>query len=229
MKNIKVKYIYNSGFSIETENYFLVIDYYKGNLELNIDKKVIFLVTHGHEDHYSPAIFDHKDQAQYIISFDVDGIKESENIKIVSPGDSLEVFGLDLSVFGSTDEGSSYYFNVDGIDFFHSGDHNWWAWEDQGPEREIEREKEYKLEIDKLYDLKKDIDVAFVPVDPRLEHNFYLAGKYFLEKIEPKYFFPMHFGEDYNSNKKFLEKVDSGDSKIFPIEKREEEFDIQLD
>lgn len=225
---VKIDYIYNSGFTIETENYFLVIDYYTGDLEINTDKELVFLVTHGHEDHYTKDIFKYKDKAKYIISFDVDGINEDENIKIVKPYDSLNAFGLDLNVFGSTDEGSSYYFSVDGIKFFHSGDHNWWAWEDMGPQREIEREAEYKTEIDKLYKLNQEIDIAFVPVDPRLKHNYYLAGKYFIEKIKPKYFIPMHFGNIYDYNEKFIKDVNLNDTVFLNINEKGQEFQIEL-
>ncbi len=224
---IKVKYLYQSGFTIETDQHFLVIDYYKGDLNLP-DKNTTFFVTHHHEDHFNREIFKFKDRASYVISDDVAGVYEMDNLIFVHEGDSLSFNGMDLKVFGSTDEGSSFLIGVDGLNIFHSGDLNWWAWEDMGPAREEERRLEYTSEINKLKDLNLDIDLAFVPVDPRLDHNYYLAGKYFIENIRPSYFFPMHFGDNYSCNEKFIHKMQESNTHIFNVDKLNQEFIINI-
>ena len=44
----------------------------------------------------------------------------------------------------------------------------------------------------------KVIDVAFLPVDPRLEENDILALDYMLKIVKVKQVFPMHFWEKYS-------------------------------
>jgi len=41
---------------------------------------------------------------------------------------------------------------------------------------------------------KKTIDIAFVPVDPRLEKQYAWAINYLMETIDVKWVVPMHFG-----------------------------------
>ncbi len=221
--NIKVEYIYNSGFTLETDKDFLVFDYYKGNLDIP-DKNTTFFVTHGHDDHFNPEIFNYKDIANYVISDDVENIQESDNIRLVHPDEEINFNGMEIKILGSTDEGSSFLVKLDGLTIFHAGDLNWWAWEDSGEEKELQREKDYKFEVDKL--IGTPIDIAFVPVDPRLEKNFHLAGEYFINTLKPDYFFPMHFGDNYEYNKRFIEKMKNSDTKIFNLKYGNESFQI---
>ena len=44
----------------------------------------------------------------------------------------------------------------------------------------------------------KDIDVAFVPLDPRQEADFDLGMKYFFEAAGARHVFPMHMWGDYS-------------------------------
>ncbi len=223
---IEVNYLYNSGFTIETDKHFLVIDYYRG--ELNIpDKNTTFFVTHHHEDHFNLDIFKYKN-AKFVLSDDIKNVDKQRNIIFVHEGDNISFNFMDISVFGSTDEGSSFLITVDNITIFHSGDLNWWAWEDLGQKREDERKIEYTSEIDKLKLLNKNIDLAFVPVDPRLLHNYYLAGEYFINILKPKYFFPMHFGDNYSYNKKFIHKMQASNTHIFNVDKINQKFEIEL-
>lgn len=222
---VKLEYIYNSGFSLEIGDHFLVIDYYKGELRIPEGKRLSFLVTHGHEDHYNPDIFQYED-AHYIISDDVEGLEAGDRLALVHPGDELDFNDIRVKVLSSTDQGSSFYLEVEGVKIFHGGDLNWWAWEDQGPQRELEREQEYTSEINKLDGL--DIDLAFIAVDPRLRHNYYLAGDYFIRRHRPRYFFPMHFGDNYSYNEKFIHKMQGTSTHIFNIQARNQKFQLEL-
>ena len=225
MNNIKVEYIYNSGFTIETENKFLVIDYYKGRLDIPEDKDLIFLVTHHHYDHYNKKIFDYSDRANYILSFDINDIEERDNIYFIDVDEKLEVDGIKILALGSTDEGSSFYIELDGWKIFHAGDLNWWAWEDQGEEKERERERNFKKEVDKLKGY--DLDIVFGPVDPRLEKNYYLGGKYMIDELEPDYFFQMHFKDDYSKIDKFIEMMRDRATKVFKLDKKNQSFELE--
>lgn len=224
---LKVEYLYQSGFTVETENHFLVFDYYRGELKIP-HKNTTFFVTHGHEDHYNQKIFDYKSRADYIISDDITGLEEDYNIKLVHKGDNFSFKNMYIRVFGSTDQGSSFLVSLDGINIFHSGDLNWWAWEDMGQARELERKHEYTSEINKLKNLNISIDLAFVPVDPRLRHNYYLAGDYFIKTLKPKYFFPMHFGDNYTFNQKFIHKMKDFNTHIPNVDRKNQLFTLSI-
>ena len=68
---MNVTYIDHSGFFLETEQASFLFDYYKGEIPpINKDKPLLVFVSHGHEDHYNPAVFElvHKyPSVQYII------------------------------------------------------------------------------------------------------------------------------------------------------------------
>ena len=74
----------------------------------------------------------------------------------------------------------------------------------------------------------KKIDIAFFPVDPRLEQAYYYGGKYFIEKIKPKYFIPMHFQDSYTITTKFKKLIESEglDTKVFNLNKRGEIIEL---
>jgi L-ascorbate metabolism protein UlaG (beta-lactamase superfamily) len=55
---MNVSYIHHSGFLVETELFYYLFDYEKGCLpEMNRDKPIFVLSSHGHADHYNPEVF----------------------------------------------------------------------------------------------------------------------------------------------------------------------------
>lgn len=213
---MKIEYIYNSGFTLETENYFLIFDYYKGKINLS-NKKTIVFVTHRHEDHYNTDIFDFKGNISYVLSDDIKLDKEFKNVNFVRPDSSLKIHDLNIRVFGSTDLGVSFLISVDGLNIFHAGDLNWWYWENDEPGEKEEMERDFKKEISKLKG--SNIDLAFFPVDPRLGQAFGKGGEYFISKLSPKNFIPMHFGDNYDTTTKFIHKMKGSNTNIVEIKK----------
>lgn len=132
MKNlgIKVEYIFHSSFTVETEDHFLVFDYYQGDLEIP-DKKAYIFVSHGHEDHFNPDILNLKGDIKYIFSDDFkDEIKKysKQNITFMKAYQNKKIDDIDIKSFSSTDLGLSFLIKVDGINIFFAGDLNWWSW-----------------------------------------------------------------------------------------------------
>lgn len=205
--NVRVEHIFHSGFTLETENHLLVFDYYKGNISLK-DKKIIVFVSHGHEDHYTDNIFkwnkEFKD-INYVLSSDIDIKTKRENIYIMKPYEELNLDNINIKSFGSTDLGLSFLVNIEDLNIFHSGDLNWWHWENDPMGEKLRMEKEFKKEINKLKDF--NINIAFVPVDPRLGKAFSFAGEYFIKTIKPKHFLPMHFGDNFYISSDFINKI----------------------
>jgi L-ascorbate metabolism protein UlaG (beta-lactamase superfamily) len=223
--DITVEYIFHSGFSFETENYFFVFDYYKGDIELP-DKPVIVFVSHGHPDHFNEEIFKwtlfHKD-ITYILSDDITA-NASDTIRIIGPYEQIDYLDLKIKTFGSTDLGVSFLIQTDGLNIFFAGDLNWWHWKNDPDEENIQMEKDFKYEIEKI--INEKVDIAFFPVDPRQEDYYYLGGEYFINKLKPKYFFPMHFGDNYDVIDDFIAKMKDSDTKVVKISKKNEKFTI---
>ncbi len=222
---MKIEYIYHSGFTVETDNYFFVFDYYKGRVDLK-DKKTIVFSTHGHGDHYNKEIYDwekEKPHILYVLSGDIEA-KASKHVYILDEEEDLKLFDVEIKSFGSTDLGISFLIKADGKSIFFAGDLNWWYWDDDSDEEKIRMELAFKNEVDKLKG--SNIDVAFFPVDPRLEDAYYLGGEYFINTAHPKYFFPMHFGDKYDVIPKFIHKINIEDTTIVEIIERNQVFEI---
>lgn len=77
----------------------------------------------------------------------------------------------------------------------------------------------YQAEINRLMDEK--IDIAFVPVDPRLGEQYCWGIDCFMKRTETKVVFPMHFWGNYSIfNRLALEKcVKDYEDRIVRIEK----------
>ena len=218
--NISIEHIFHSGFTLETENYFLVFDYYKGHISLK-DKKIIVFVSHGHEDHYTDKIFKWQEtytDINYVLSSDIEINMDGDNIYIMDTYEELILDDVNIKSFGSTDLGLSFLVNVEGISIFHAGDLNWWHWEGDPEDEKLRMEKGFKDEINKLTPF--NIDIAFIPVDPRLDKAFYLAGQYFIQTIKPKYFLPMHFGDNFYISSDFIHKIGETKTNIVDLSKK---------
>ena len=193
----EVKYLYNSGFTIETKNTFIIIDYYTSqnpiDLEKYTDKNIYVLVSHNHGDHYTKKIYNWNDKynIRYILHDDINAPKDISPTYVVKNRKYNIDDKVKIETFGSTDRGVSFLISVDDMSLFHSGDLNWWKWNSDSEDSQYSEEVAYKKEIEKL--IGKKVNIAFVPVDPRLENNFDLGVKYFANKINAQVIIPMHF------------------------------------
>lgn len=205
-------YIGHSGFAVKIQNNLLVFDYYRemdlrqgaesfvaSLLRESGNDNVFVFVSHSHPDHFNPGIFGWQSinpATEYILSYDVKAAKGLKKATIVYPGYTYRIKELEVEVFGSTDEGVSFLVSCDGKSIFHAGDLNWWHWKGEPEQDNLAMETGYKKQIDLLGQRK--IDVAFIPVDPRLEEFYHLGLLYFMETVGSSYVFPMHFWEDYS-------------------------------
>lgn len=226
-KEIKVAYIFHSGYTVETEKYFMVFDYFKGDIELP-DKPVVVFCSHSHPDHFNESIFmwtrTNKD-ITYILSDDIN-VSSTERMRIMGPYEKINFIDFAVDTFGSTDQGVSFLVNIDGVNIFFAGDLHWWKWKGDSEEEKRLMEKDFKYEIDKIR--QHPVDIAFFPVDPRLGENYALGGKYFIESVKPTHFFPLHFGDKFHIVEKFINNFTWNHTHIYKVEKRNQQFNINL-
>ena len=205
---IKVTYLGHSGFLAEMEDVYLLFDYYKGELpETDPDKKMAVFVSHAHYDHYNKNIFSLRDrvkQIRFILSDDVPGPDE-DDVLFVRPNERKEILGLHITTLRSNDEGVAFLVKNSNKTIYHAGDLNWWHWEGEPDAYNTKMRRSYQSEINKLQ--KEKIDVAFVPVDPRLGEQYCWGLDCFMKRTETAKVFPMHFWDTYDIfDRLFLEK-----------------------
>lgn len=220
---MKVTYIYHSGYLVETEPATLLFDYYKGKLPaFPADKPLIVFASHKHPDHFNLRIFDlqnHPGGVTYVFGNDIrlsdrymerHGIDPAVKSKVhrMSPHTTLSLPAggkteIRIHTLRSTDVGVAFYVESGNDRIYHAGDLNWWHWEGEADDFNQEQERVYQEEIGYLKELLEAdaknppvLDVAFVPLDPRLGEAYCYGMDYFLSRIPVKEVYPMHMWED---------------------------------
>ena len=217
---------------METAQHLLVFDYCQGTVDLN-DKKTYVLASHVHPDHYNPEIFAwrrKRSRVQYILSYDIGRDpavgRVGDSITFMHPDQEKWVDDLKVKAYTSTDEGVAFLVQCEGINIFHAGDLNWWSWPGDIPEEIEKAEIWFKTEIARIKG--EQIDVAFFPVDPRLEYNYGLGAEYFINEIKPRYLIPMHFWDDYQLLRSFQDRMQGSFTKVIGLTHRGQEIELVL-
>ncbi|MEN6411899.1 MAG: MBL fold metallo-hydrolase [Veillonellales bacterium] len=224
MENSKAKitYLFHSGYAVETKQHFLIFDYYQpvtgknpsirnGIITTDMLRNkshICVFVSHCHADHFDPVIWrwgKSNSSISYILSSDISIPPGQPACHSLSAYEELKVDSLSIKTFGSTDQGISFLVQADGLSIFHAGDLNWWHWKGESKEEQSYAEAIFKAEMEKLSG--HSIDIAFFPVDRRLEEFYSGGAEYFAEKMQPKILFPMHFGKDLGATKAFAQKT----------------------
>ena len=101
-----------------------------------------------------------------------------------------------IAAYKSTDEGVAFLLEAEGKTIYHAGDLNNWRWKGEPDNWNRSMAEKYSAQIDKMAGMH--MDVAFLPLDPRQEDDFYLGMDEFLNKVDVKHVFPMHCWGDYS-------------------------------
>lgn len=202
---MKITYIHHSSFSVELDNCILLFDYFQGNIPyFDKNKKLYVFSSHSHHDHFNKSIFKIEEthpNVTYILSNDINAPK-SENIKLMGPNERLLIDDLRIETLESSDLGVAFIVRVENKTIYHAGDLNWWYWEgENSPEENAYAEKIFKSSINKIKG--KNIDLAFLPLDPRQGEQYYLGFDYFMKSTNTKIAFPMHLWKTYSLVKIF--------------------------
>ena len=225
---IRIKYLYHSGFLVETKKNLLIFDYYQGivdSLVKESSKNIFIFSSHSHPDHFNPVILEwqkDKPNIQYIFSYEINVPQTLKNINHLFPDEKLEIGDLKIKAYDSTDIGISFLVQVEGIRLFHAGDLNWWYWSGDTPKGLMQAERDFKEEVKEIKGEK--IDLAFFPVDPRLEQNYSVGAEYFIKELTPRFFIPMHFADSPEITEKFEHRMKDGPSKILIFSEKGQEL-----
>jgi len=195
---MKITCIGHSGFLVQIGEFNLIFDYYTDNEnvitpEAFKGKKTCVLASHNHHDHFNTEIFEWAEfgDVVYVLENDCKALGDALHIGV---GEELSVFdgAIHIRAYGSTDEGVSFLVKVDGVTLFHAGDLNDWHWDGEMSEAELAEMEENYLSV--LRELAgTQIDVAFIPVDPRLEVHARRGLDRFERIVGAKKIVPMHF------------------------------------
>lgn len=216
---MEITYIHHSGFLVDTREVYYIFDYDKGNLpQLDTEKPVFVFVSHGHADHYNPEIFSllvsmGMKHITAIISNDIplkrypacvmaaslENINQVRSqgliptIKAYHSQEYILPFHTHLQTLLSTDTGVAFFLTCAEGNIYHGGDLNDWITEETPEQERRQMTGSYLASIRKLKGTS--IDVAFLPLDPRLGKYYAKGFLAFLKMIPVKHVYPMHYWE----------------------------------
>lgn len=209
-------YLYNSAVVLKTDTDCFIFDYYpyegqphSGGLSdgrLNLTEirafglPVTVFVSHSHADHFDKSIFDWRSEIpgiRYVLSHDVPAPRDAvpEQILTVQAGQEYRWNGLALRTLLSTDLGVAFFIRTQNAVIYHAGDLNFWDWEGESTAYRSQMERDYKGQIDLLRG--EHIDLAFVPLDGRLEETYWKGLDYYMRVTDTAHVVPIHFREQY--------------------------------
>jgi L-ascorbate metabolism protein UlaG (beta-lactamase superfamily) len=238
----EVWYLFNSGFAVSKGERFFIFDYYefmpfrkqKGlsggviNPEELKDLNVMVFASHAHMDHFVPAVLKWGKEIpnlHYVLSYDID-FGKTERVTKAFPNASYEISGVSVRTLKSTDAGVAFIAEFDGLKIYHAGDLNWWHWDGEPEDENRAMGDAYKAEIDKIKG--ETFDLAFIPLDPRLEKEYLLGLDYFMKNADARVIFPMHFRSHYSVFDTLAQDPAANEyrSRVLRISRRGERFEV---
>lgn len=224
---MKVTYIHHSAFCVELDNAVLVFDYYSGRgsgdciyegrmPEFPADTQMYVFSSHGHQDHFDMEVLRWSyryENIHYIFAKEIkhklgnsvlgrmfpdrDISLIKEKIHYMKPAEQLQIEEVLVETLLSTDSGVAFVVTCEGKTIYHAGDLNWWHWEGESKEDNQYQEKTYKAQMTLLS--RRNIDVAFVVLDPRQGQVMTLGIDYFVHNIKAQNIIPMHMWKQYEA------------------------------
>lgn len=234
---MRVAFLEHSGFLVESDSAALLFDWWKGELPAVTPGIPLYVfASHAHPDHFDPRIFALDGggrEVRFVLGHDIKprnlsrrGLSPgtAEKCRNLRGGQSLTLPGAAVEALPSTDEGEAFLVTVDGWTVFHAGDLNWWHWEgeDKGWNRNME--VNFKKYAEPLRGRK--IDLAMLPLDPRLGEAGFWGPAYLLETADIRRFLPMHQWGDFGFTRKFLEKYPAFTDRTVPVERTGQVFEF---
>ncbi|MBN1845621.1 MAG: ankyrin repeat domain-containing protein [Sedimentisphaerales bacterium] len=163
------------------------------------DEDVYVFASHVHGDHFNIRILSWKDtirRIKYILSYDI--ARAPKDAVIVRPGKTVEVDGMTVRGYPSTDAGVAFSVYVGGRHIYFSGDNGYWNW------NRDKSEEDYVLEALSCIDRTRPIDLAFQVCMAKAEGMGEGGIGIFAELFGPGLLVPIHSNGDYSINAKVV-------------------------
>ena len=188
-------------------------------------RKLYVFVSHRHDDHFSQSIYDLcGEDAVYIVGFDLPQPHRGVRMK---PGEKQGFGSVQVTAFGSTDEGVSFLVEYAGVSVFHAGDLNLWHWRDESTIAQIEEAERMFYECVAPIP-KESIDLAFFPVDPRQGSMYDAGAGYFVMTVKPRIMIPMHFQGRGDVAMRFALTGETKHTKVIALQVPGESIDLSI-
>jgi len=161
------------------------------------DQRVYVFASHTHGDHYNTGILSWKEKIpaiKYILSYDIP--RRPADAVVVRPGKMVQVDGMKVRAYPSTDAGVAFSVYVEGRHIYFSGDNGYWNWDKD------KSEEDYVLEALSCIDRSAPIDIAFQVCMTKAEGIGEGGIGIFAEMFQPRLLIPIHSQGDYSINKK---------------------------
>ena len=204
MKQYEITFHKHSCFQVEDEQCVFLFDWFDEQPPVLDGSKMIYILnSHKHADHYNACLLQLAEQyerIQFIFSREIKMPKEDDRFLAVKRGGCYELDGpapFRLDTLASTDIGVAFLLHYGNQVIYHAGDLNWWSWSDESDSWNRNMEARFKQIMQQLESM--ELDLAFVPLDPRLEERFCWGFDYFLQHTKARYVFPMHMWEQLDT------------------------------
>ena len=235
-----VTFLDHSGFLVELPAVTLLFDWWKGELPSLPAKPLLVCTSHRHPDHFDPKIFSLDDGARPVRFLLGKGIRltgrnrerwglseeTAGKCQVLSGGETVSPLpGVAVETLPSTDEGVAFLVTADGQAVFHAGDLNWWHWEGEDPAWNRNMAVDFQRYAEPLRGRR--IDLAMLPLDPRLGADGFRGPRYFLELAEIRHFLPMHQWRHFDFTEKFLAAYPQFAARTIPVERRGQQFTLE--
>ena len=143
------------------------------------DEDVLVFVSHEHKDHFDPAIFSLREKlsrVRFVLPEELDEVYQGRPLCLGRGRtvQTLRAAGLPHHhLCLDRPSGVAYMLETDGLRIYHAGDLNWWHWEGEDEfNRDQERRYQHQMQLLAQELDGEPLDLACVPVDPRLEGDF---------------------------------------------------------
>lgn len=233
---MRVTFVAHSGLLVELSSVTLLFDWWKKALPpLPAGKPLLVFASHRHEDHFQPEIFT-LDAHAFLLGYDIklstrnreawglSGETAAKCIRMGRQDTASPLPGVTVEALPSTDEGVAFLVTADGKSVFHAGDLNWWHWEGEDPAWNRNMEVDFRRYTEALRG--RHLDLAMLPMDPRLGEQGFWGPKYFLELADIACVLPMHQWEDFSFTGKFLAAYPVYKDKVLPVRENGQVFTL---
>lgn len=215
---MQLTFLAHSGFLVELDTCQLLFDWWKGDLPVLSGKPLVCFASHRHHDHFDPRIFaldDGQRAVTFVLSHDIRltqrrirlwDLSPETLAKIIHlrPEATLDLPGITVETLRSTDEGVAFLVTAEGKTIYHAGDLNWWHWAGEDLAWNRNMEVNFKKFSEPLRGRR--IDLAMVPLDPRLGEAEDRGLAYLLELAAVAAIAPMHQWGDPSPTARFRDK-----------------------